>query len=643
MPNIALKDILISARQESYQMRHFYVGAEHLFIALLDIKGSLTGSIIQECGLTPEYVIDAIRRKVGKGSKHRLWAGVPNTPRANVLLGIANDLALENDRKEINERDLLVAIFEEKASIPIRVLKVLGIKDIDKLAEMARTFVLNSDSQQIYVKVDFGPEFDREHQLPKDQLFILRRMFHGYNQIRIERQLTGGYTNATLLIVTPILVDEREDAAIVAKISTAADILDEAQRYESHVKSKLPAMTARLEDKPVAPETSDLAGLKYTLVAEYDGIPHDLRTILKTWAPGRLGDWLKDKLFTTFGQWWQQNKLFRFQAWREYDWMLPPILTLEIVKSKQPPSSIHTIRMPVKRARLRRLEYNEIVTVENFIVQKVSPEKNMIQLAAGHGTDSAKAFKIEVRGVDLTKNTHYRGEVIDSIVGRVWKTRNEQLVQAVRELEPDFDPGDLRIPSGGDNPDSLPNPIIAHEELLDNHVNGSLSTIHGDLHPGNIMIGPNQSAFLIDFAHTREGHTFLDWATLEVSLLSDTIMSKNGESWEDVRRVLQQVIHLNGCPPMMDTDKTADSSLAAIVKIREIAKECLISEDQWSEYFVALAFCSLRAVTWKTIPLAGRRLMFLVSALAIHELRGRFRHNSESGSPSPDETDINTI
>src|SRR5574341_618893 len=108
MANIALKDILIGARQESYRMRHFYLGVEHLFIALLEIKGGLASAILEEQGLTPEYAIDAVRRKVGKGSKHRLWAGIPNTPRADVVLGIANDLALENGRKEIQERDLLV-------------------------------------------------------------------------------------------------------------------------------------------------------------------------------------------------------------------------------------------------------------------------------------------------------------------------------------------------------------------------------------------------------------------------------------------------------------------------------------------------------------------------------------------------------
>ena len=67
MPEIALKDILINARQESFRMQHYYLGVEHLFIGLLDIQGGLTVSLLEERGLTTEYVVDAIRRKAGTG------------------------------------------------------------------------------------------------------------------------------------------------------------------------------------------------------------------------------------------------------------------------------------------------------------------------------------------------------------------------------------------------------------------------------------------------------------------------------------------------------------------------------------------------------------------------------------------------
>ena len=75
MTVISLKDILINARQESVQMRHHFLGVEHLFIAMLQIQGGITSSIIEDYGLTAEYVIDAIRRKTDKGTN--LPAGAP--------------------------------------------------------------------------------------------------------------------------------------------------------------------------------------------------------------------------------------------------------------------------------------------------------------------------------------------------------------------------------------------------------------------------------------------------------------------------------------------------------------------------------------------------------------------------------------
>ncbi len=638
MPNIELKDILIAARQEAYRMRHFYIGAEHLFIALLQIRGSLASHIVQHYGLTPEYVINAIRRKLGKGGKHRLWADVPKTPRAEVILSIANDLALDNGREQINERDILIALFEEYENIPMRVLIALGLNNPRELIELAQNTATHSSSQQPYIRIDFGQHFEPTDKLSRDEAFILRRMFYGYSQIRVERRLTSGYSSATLLVVTPIHVDKREDAAVIVKINQVDSILDEAQRYEAHVKTKLPPMTARIEDKPIAPEQSDLAGIKYTLIAGYDRVPKDLRAIMATWTPKDIGEWLKNELFPPFSHsWWKQNRPFRFQVWREYDWLLPPVLTLEF-SQKEFPSNGHVIRMPIKRAKLRRLDYGDVVAVENFIVQRVYPDRNTIQLAVGNNTDSTNAYKIEVRGVNLEENTYYRGEVVENLVGTVWQTRAQQLLLALRALEPDFDAQAEKIPIN--NEEKIPNPILAYEGLLDSYVNGTLCTIHGDLHPGNIMIGPNQSAFLIDFAHTRDGHTIFDWVTLENSILNDYVMSATDGSWDAARMVVNHIIKLNGGEFIDTTLSPAIARLETVRYIREIARQCLAEDDKWSEYYTALVFCGLRTLTWETASIGGRRLMYLVAGLAIRELRTRFRPSSSSETPSPDDTDM---
>jgi len=256
---------------------------------------------------------------------------------------------------------------------------------------------------------------------------------------------------------------------------------------------------------------------------------------------------------------------------------------------------------------------------------------------------AAKAYKIEFRNIDILPDTHYRGEVVDYIVGRIWQTRSEQLLQALRTLEPDFDPKADKIPVNLGMIEKLPNPIKSYETLLEDYVNGSLCTIHGDLHPGNIMIGPSQSPFLIDFANTRDGHTIFDWATLETSLLSDVVMASVGDSWASAREVLKEIAYLNGHGNLNGANTPATRALVAIPYIRQIVQQCLEVENQWSEYFIALVFCGLRAITWDTMPRGGKRLMFLVAALSMHELTTRFRANIDIGTNEYDETDINTL
>jgi len=640
MPTIELKDILINARQESHRMQHYYIGVEHLFVALLEIQGGLARSLLEAQGLAPEYVIDAVRRKIGKGSQRRLWAGTPYTPRANVVINIAQDLASGDGRTEINERDLLIAIVEEADSMPARVVRALGV-DFNRLTEMARTHVLNDKAPQPYVHVEFSSAFDYTNSLNHEHLLILRRMFHNYSRIRIESRLTGGYSGALVLVVTPIHADSREDAAIVVKIDDQESILDEERRYETHIRGTLPPLTARLENKPVTPEGSSLAGLGYSIVAKPGKAPQDLRAAAAEIGVNRLGDWLRDQLFAHFGRaWWQQQRPFRFQVWTEYDWLLPPLLTLHVAPDYVEPGSTHLLRVPISRSRMAPIVPGDYVTLENFTVQRTYPDRNALQVSLGRGSESTRrAYKIEITGLDSGSAGHYRGEVLERIVGQVWKTRREWLLAAVEALEPPFAADAQVLQLDGLGQHELPNPVFAHETLLQYHISGSTSKIHGDLHLGNILIGPGNSAFLIDFAQSRDGHTLFDWATLEVSLLSEVVMPVAGSTWSDAGLVLTCVAALNAHDSIPDLDPAVSETMSAVAAIRDIVNELLAIPSNWAEYYVALSLCALRAVNWHTMSLGARRLMFLISALAIDELRRRPPQVSETETPSPDETD----
>lgn len=635
MSYISLKDILISARQESHRMRHFYLGVEHIFIALLEVRGGIASNIIESYGLKPSYVVDAVRRKIGKGGKHRLWAGTPNTPRADIILDIAHEIALEDDRNTIHERDLLMAVLEEGENIPTRVLQILGL-DINTLKDEVQTREASNSQSYTFVSIELNP--DAQLALSKDQSYILRRMFHGFAKIYVEQQLQGGYTQSSLFVVTPIETDSRKNTTVVVKIGPTDTILDEAHRYERYVKSKLPALTARVEDTPTAPEASELAGIKYGFVTGADEKPHNLRNVISTWQPTEIAQWLREKIYDIFGNtWWKQATPYRFDVWREYDWLLPPILTLDIVTDAKSIEGTSRIRPPIRRGIITKFELGAVIGIENFIVEKVDKGKRTIQLAVGHGTDTAYAYKIKIRNIDFRNNTHYRGEVVDLVFGRIWQTRDEQLLHAVRGLEADFEI-ENDILSYQDQ--KIINPIFAYQDLMEMTIEGSLCTLHGDLHLGNILVGPANNGVLIDFALSHDGHTIFDWATLEISLLVDYILPRiKGGDWENIWLVAQYIEAVNLGKSLPLSNPILDKSFFVIQELRKIVQECLVKEGNWSEYYIALALASLRAITWDTLHLDGRRLMYLNSGLAIQAFQHRQRELKDNDKTVSDTTD----
>lgn len=627
---IELKDILINARQESHRMRHHYIGVEHLVIALLEIKGGLLPTLISEFGLTAEYTIEAIRRKAGKGSKHRLWAGMPNSPRAEVILTVAQELAFEEERETISERDLLLAILDEYESLPLRVLASLGVTQAP-LAERARTLQANNATHQSFVTVELASDFDE--QLDNEALFVLRYMFQDYPRIRVNTRLYGGYTEALLLVVTPLREDGREDASVVVKIGLTDGILDEAQRYERYVKNTLPPMTARLEDKPVAPEMSDLAGLKYTFLTDDNGQPRNLRSVLLSGENDGLGAWLHSALYDTFApNWWAQSRPYRFEAWQEYDPLLPPVLTLDYSEIDPLPENTLIVKFPIRRNRLHNLEYGQTVAIDNFVVYKVDKRKNSLTLALGHG--GTRAIQIEIHGINFDSDTYYRGELVERLVGRVNTTRQEHILQAARELSPDFDLREALLKNSLGL--RIPNPFIAYQRILDRIIMGSISTIHGDLHAGNIMLGTNSSALLIDFAQAREGHTLFDWATLEVSLLVELLTPFLTDRWESVRGLLPYLYGITHRERLPDTDPNIMYAVQSMFDLRDIVFQRLAIKSKWEEYWAALAIVALRAVTWHTLTIPQRRLMTYVSGLAMSELD----HLTPPGDNTPDATEF---
>lgn len=633
--NMPIEEITHLAHRESLRMKHFYIGVEHLFIALLEINDSIASRLLEQQGLSTDYTINKIRSKLGKGGTSRQWTGIPKTRRAHNILKRAEQRAHNHDNDYVTERDLLTEILLEDTCLPVMVLKKLGIdtKALAKEAQKAQSIT----GVTTFVNIEYAPEVPKQMKPNIDQEMVLRQMFNGYDRIRVDRCLNGGYTGAVLYVVTPFQLNDRADSAVAVKIDQSERILEEADRYEKYVKNSLPLLTARIEEKPTVPDRSPLAGIKYTLIAPYQTtVPRDLRVVVQEWSPNDISAWLDNVLFNSIQKhWWGQTDKYDFQVWQEYDVLLPPLLTLELFDSKSTPHSAFFIKSNNIHPRLQNIDNADIVILERFTVRKINRQKKTVQLALQTNTTSEMAYKIEIQNVDFTNNAFFTGEVVEHIVGRVYNTRNNQLMGALRNLAPDFGVNDEYIPYSLDHQLRFINPLLNYEYIEELYVHGRASHIHGDLHMGNIMIGPNNSAFLIDFARTREGHTVFDWVCLEISLLSELVVPTTDGSWDDARKILSCLDHLSTNMTLPTTETSLASTMLPIKQIRLIAQRCLANENDWREFYAAMAISALRAIMWDTMTIEARRLMFLVAGLSMHYLREK---PDNAGSTSVTET-----
>ncbi|MFZ4814202.1 MAG: Clp protease N-terminal domain-containing protein [Phototrophicaceae bacterium] len=131
MSNRPLKTLLENAHLEAANLAHHYVGVEHLFIAMIRETAhehTLTARALHKLHLPPQYVLEKIQYCTFPNDEKRQWEGHPHSPRTRVVLNLAYDIAAEVGRgNDVSELDLLQAIVEEGDSLPMRLLKAMGM------------------------------------------------------------------------------------------------------------------------------------------------------------------------------------------------------------------------------------------------------------------------------------------------------------------------------------------------------------------------------------------------------------------------------------------------------------------------------------------------------------------------------------
>ncbi len=419
-------------------------------------------------------------------------------------------------------------------------------------------------------------ELSEKISLDEPERLLFSALFHRYSRLAVEKEFLSGYSGARTFLALPIRPDGRSDAYTIAKIGEANSINREFNNYETYVKDTLPPVTARIQHSPVIVAAStktrnekpvqELAGLQYTFIGERGSLPISLRqALINDPRPELL-----EILFNTFGPgWWMQRRPYTFRTALEFDCLLPSHLVLEPTTGRG-----HDLTGGISPRNLQ-VEIGETITLHGFRIAERKFTSHTISLE-GQQIPGEPPLRIRWSGM----------ETPHEFTGRVIENRQSLLRKLAQNL----------------NLFSLTDPLPRIPGLLEETLVSTQSTIHGDLNLENVLLGPGDLVWLIDFAQTRDAPPLLDFAHLEADFVAH-VLAVQIQSTEDY------LLFIQGNPP---------SSFVALYSVYEvlqnIALRCLANPSQPREWHLARFFALIGALKYANIDDHARHCLYLTAA-----------------------------
>ncbi len=401
---------------------------------------------------------------------------------------------------------------------------------------------------------------------------LLRTLFNRYHRLVVEREFLSGYSGARAFLALPIRLDGRADAYTIVKLGPRQEIQQEYINYETFVKDTLPPVTARIQHPPVSVPRGSKSALQYTFIAEPGRMPTSLRqALLEHPDPSQL-----KKLFDIFGpNWWMQRKPYTFRLSQEYDLLLPTHYIIEPYHGK---GALLNGRLSPGEA---QYVSGEIVNLGRFPQMRVHSDGLSLSL---QGEVAPGQPPLRVRWLSQSDPNGLSGR----IVATRWNT--------LHEITTNFE----RF--------QLPDPLARLPEVLEQAVSGTQSTIHGDLNLENILVGPGDFVWLIDFANTREGHPLFDFARLQAEIIAHVY-----------------AVRINSAQAYVEMLREGPNSqfpelYALLEMVETIASNCLFNPAERREYYLSAYLACLGALKFTNLEPTQKHFLYLTAAYYCHKL-----------------------
>ena len=171
--------LIINAKKEMYDLKHPYVGSEHLLLSILHSDLDITKRL-NNLGITYNKFKKELIKTVGVGSKSNTWFLF--TPLLRKIINNATYYSKDNSRM-VTPYNLFISILEEGDGVANRILISMGI-DIDKLSEefISNDYIVNSSlvldelSINMNNNIDkYDPVIDRDKEIDRVIQILLRK------------------------------------------------------------------------------------------------------------------------------------------------------------------------------------------------------------------------------------------------------------------------------------------------------------------------------------------------------------------------------------------------------------------------------------------------------------------------------------
>jgi len=118
--------VVVLAQDEARELRHNYIGTEHLLLGLLREEEGLGARVLGSLNVNLEDARTEVARIIGQGDEETTAAQIPFTPRAKKVLELSMREALSLGHNYIGTEHVLLGIARENDGVASRILLDLG-------------------------------------------------------------------------------------------------------------------------------------------------------------------------------------------------------------------------------------------------------------------------------------------------------------------------------------------------------------------------------------------------------------------------------------------------------------------------------------------------------------------------------------